>query len=136
MRVRAAATGAWHALTKNPTLRLPRDSQTAVLQFTADFEQLYGPVHPDFYIGALAQAELDAKREHRLLVVYAHSPLHDSTAPFCQAVLATELLRDFLRQHQMLFWAGTTADVEGMSCTARDFMTHGTDIAQCRCDCG
>lgn len=76
------------------------DELAGVLHFTEQFEQRYGPCHPSFYQGTLAEAAEEActkpVNERRMLAIYLH---HDSSVlsnVFCSQLLCSESIVSYL----------------------------------------
>ncbi|XP_054158133.1 FAS-associated factor 2-like [Oppia nitens] len=84
-------------------------------KFRADFEQLYGSRHPEFFVGTYNQALEVAKREFKFLVVYLHSDVHEDTQEFCRSVLISDRFVDFVSEQSLLFWCSSVAYNDGFS---------------------
>lgn len=88
-----------------------RDSHLAT-QFIQKFEEKYGDVHPDFFHGTLSEALERAKRDLRFAMVILQTGEHDNTAKFNRETLISDILLTFLREHNVLVWAGDIKDPE------------------------
>ncbi|KAI9143778.1 hypothetical protein BKA69DRAFT_1164842 [Paraphysoderma sedebokerense] len=84
--------------------------QTLAARFTREFEETYGSVHPDFFQNGYNQALEQMKQDLRFLVVYLHSEEHDNTDDFCRKTLSSAQFVDFVRQQNILFWAGNVKE--------------------------
>ncbi|XP_043209347.1 FAS-associated factor 1-like isoform X4 [Amphibalanus amphitrite] len=76
------------------------DELAGVLHFTEQFEVRYGPCHPSFYQGTLAEAAEEActkpVNERRMLAIYLH---HDGSVlsnVFCSQLLCSESIVSYL----------------------------------------
>ncbi|RIA89016.1 thioredoxin-like protein [Glomus cerebriforme] len=88
-----------------------RDSQLAT-QFIQKFVEKYGNVHPEFFRGTLPEALERAKNELRFAMVILQTDEHDNTIKFNRDTLTSELLIAFLRENNILIWAGDVRDPE------------------------
>ncbi|PIK58140.1 putative FAS-associated factor 2 [Apostichopus japonicus] len=88
------------------------DPQGDVLKFVRYFTELYGLVHPNFYLGTYSQALNDAKRDLKYVLVYLHSNEHQDTDHFCRTTLANDDVTNFVNEH-MIFWAASVDTPEG-----------------------
>ncbi|KAI5783605.1 hypothetical protein EDC01DRAFT_212884 [Geopyxis carbonaria] len=121
-----------------PTRRSQSPRDTAA-RFIRAFEEEHGPATEtglNFYEGGYAQALDLAKAELRFLLVILQSPEHDDTAAFNATTLASPELSQFLREHNVLLWAGSVADSEpyqvaaALGCTKFPFaalITHAAN---------
>ncbi|KAJ3125168.1 hypothetical protein HK098_000542 [Nowakowskiella sp. JEL0407] len=98
-RRRANATGA-------------SDPKEAAARFLLDFESFYGRLHPDFFQGTYQQAIELAKREIRYCLIYLHSEEHDDTEEFCKNTISSERLTTWLREKNIVVWAGDIRESE------------------------
>ena len=48
--------------------------------------ETYGRTHPHVITGTFQSACNQSKNEHKFLIVYLHSPMHQSTAQFCRYI--------------------------------------------------
>ncbi|CAG8582239.1 155_t:CDS:2 [Acaulospora colombiana] len=81
-------------------------------QFIQNFEEKYGVAHPDFFQGTYSQALDRAKNDHRFLMVILEADEHDDTAKFNKETLTSDDLISFLRDNNILVWAGNVKDPE------------------------
>ncbi|CAB4394586.1 unnamed protein product [Rhizophagus irregularis] len=88
-----------------------RNSQLAT-QFIQKFVEKYGNVHPEFFRGTLSEAMERAKNELRFVMVILQSDEHDDTDKFNRDTLTSELLITFLRENNIITWAGDVKDPE------------------------
>jgi len=88
-----------------------RDSQLAI-HFIQNFAEKYGNVHPEFFRGTLSEALERAKNELRFAMVVLQTDDHDNTVKFNRDTLTSELLITFLRENNILTWAGDVKDPE------------------------
>lgn len=88
-----------------------RDSQLAT-QFIQKFAEKYGNVHPEFFRGTLSEALERAKNELRFAMVVLQTDEHYNTVKFNRDTLTSELLIAFLRENNILIWAGNVKDPE------------------------
>uniref|UniRef100_A0A1D1XIS9 UBX domain-containing protein 10 n=1 Tax=Anthurium amnicola TaxID=1678845 RepID=A0A1D1XIS9_9ARAE len=88
-----------------------RDSQLAI-QFIQKFVEKYGNVHPEFFRGTLSEALERAKNELRFAMVILQTDEHDNTVKFNRDTLTSESLITFLREKNILTWAGDVKDPE------------------------
>ncbi|CAN0044149.1 unnamed protein product [Ectocarpus fasciculatus] len=59
-----------------------------------------------FLAESYREAVQEAARQHKFLMVYLHSPLHQDTPNFCRSTLCSEPMVDFM-QHNVLVWGGS-----------------------------
>jgi len=88
-----------------------RDSQLAT-QFIQKFAEKYGNAHPEFFRGTLSEAMEKAKNELRFAMIVLQTDEHDNTVKFNRDTLTSELLITFLRENNILIWAGDVRDPE------------------------
>ncbi|CAB4423611.1 unnamed protein product [Rhizophagus irregularis] len=88
-----------------------RNSQLAT-QFIQKFVEKYGNVHPEFFRGTLSEAMERAKNELRFVMVILQSDEHDDTDKFNRDTLTSDLLITFLRENNIITWAGDVKDPE------------------------
>ncbi|CAI2180171.1 9093_t:CDS:2 [Funneliformis geosporum] len=98
-----------------------RDSHLAT-QFIQKFEEKYGVEHPDFFQGTLSEALERAKRDLRFAMVILQTDEHDNTAKFNRETLTSDILLTFLREHNVLVWAGDIKDPEAYQATTFPFV--------------
>ncbi|CAG8521636.1 13540_t:CDS:2 [Racocetra persica] len=95
----------------DPQANRIRDSRLTA-QFIEKFEQKYGRTHPDFFQGAYSQALESAKNDLRFAMIILQADEHDNTKKFNRDTLTSELLISFLRENDVLVWAGNIKDPE------------------------
>jgi len=88
------------------------DPHRDVTNFVADFEESYGPEHPQFFIGSYAQVLEEAKKELKFLLVYLHSEDHEDTDMFCRQVLSNQDLRSYISEN-CIVWGCSVKLAEG-----------------------
>ncbi|KAL1925165.1 uncharacterized protein VTP21DRAFT_48 [Calcarisporiella thermophila] len=95
--------------------RTPRrqDPGAAAARFLQEFEENYGTEHPDFFAGGYRQALDTAKRELRYFIAILQSDEHDDTPEFCRTTLTSPALISFLRDNDIVVWAGNVRETEG-----------------------
>jgi FAS-associated factor 2 len=95
-----------------PTRRQLSPADTAS-RFQREFEEVYGPQHIPFEPArGYAECTRRAKDEDRYLLVVLLSEVHDDTTSFCSDVLCDETFREWVREHEVICWAGNVADSE------------------------
>ena len=82
--------------------------------FVNDFNQEYGFTHPTFQMSSYQSAVQNAFQNHKYLLIYIHSPLHEDTQTFCQSSLCTEGVSRYIDSN-MIFWSGRVWDTEAYS---------------------
>ncbi|KAJ3033770.1 FAS-associated factor 2 [Rhizophlyctis rosea] len=102
----------YRPLPRTATPPRSNDPRAAAARFLLNYEQSYGDRHPDFYQGSYSQALEAAKRDLRYLVVVLHSSEHDDTDAFCRTVLNSNELIDYLRDKNIMVWAGDIREPE------------------------
>ncbi|KAI8970032.1 UBX domain-containing protein [Mycotypha africana] len=111
----------WHIfhysvrLIYRPTITPPRrrDPRSEADRFLQNFESTYGTIHPDFFSdGGYMQALKTAKDELKYMMAILCSEEHDDNDTFCRQVLADTELLEFLRQHEVVVWAGNVRYAE------------------------
>ncbi|KAL9540401.1 hypothetical protein MBANPS3_009703 [Mucor bainieri] len=97
-----------------PSIAGPRrDARSEADRFLRDFESTYGTTHPAFFSeGGYTQALKAAKRELKYMLVILCSEEHDDNDAFCRETLTDVELLDFLRQKQVICWAGNVRYTE------------------------
>ncbi|KAL7321820.1 UBX domain-containing protein 10, variant 2 [Mucor circinelloides] len=97
-----------------PSITGPRrDARTEADRFLRDFESTYGTTHPAFFSeGGYTQALKAAKHELKYMLVILCSEEHDDNDTFCRETLTDVELLDFLRQNQVICWAGNVRYTE------------------------
>jgi FAS-associated factor 2 len=83
-------------------------------RFINDFNQQYGYQHPTFQAVSYQNAVVQAFRQHKLLLIYIHSPLHEDTQSFCENSLCSREVSRYIDDN-VLFWAGCVWDTETYS---------------------
>ncbi|RUS30754.1 thioredoxin-like protein [Jimgerdemannia flammicorona] len=89
-----------------------QDPASVAARFLLDFETHYGNVHPNFHQGGYSQALEIAKRDLKFLVVVLQSDEHDETEAFCRDTLSSPTLNSYLRDNDILVWAGNVRETE------------------------
>ncbi|CAG8463238.1 7448_t:CDS:2 [Racocetra fulgida] len=105
----------------DPQANRIRDSRLTA-QFIEKFEQKYGRTHPDFFQGAYSQALERAKNDLRFAMIILQADEHDNTKKFNRDTLTSELLISFLRENDVLVWAGNIKDPEAFQATTYPFV--------------
>ena len=88
------------------------DSDTR--SFIQNFNQKYGLQHPGFQTSSYRNAVVEALRQRKILLVYIHSPLHEDTDRFCEQVLSTQSVTQYVND-QCVFWAGSVWNTEAFN---------------------
>lgn len=83
-------------------------------QFVNDFNAKYGYQHPNFQLSSYQSAVVQAFRQHKLLLVYIHSPLHEDTSAFCENTLCSQNVTRYIDENT-IFWSGCVWDAEAYS---------------------
>ncbi|KAK7100551.1 FAS-associated factor 1-like [Littorina saxatilis] len=90
----------------------------ALEQFTREFAERYGEVHPVFYIGSLDNAIRDALQcratDRKLLALYLHHDDSIQAHVFCSQLLCSESIVNFLSAN-FLTWAWDLTHPENMN---------------------
>lgn len=87
----------------------PRDTAS---RFIREFQEINGDTTLPFYEGGYGQALDAAKAEVKFLLVILQSDEHDDTATFNRETLSKPEVVRFIREHDILLWAGNVADAE------------------------
>lgn len=90
----------------------PPNGAAAARRFRAQFEARYGPEGPVFLELPLMEVLDLAATEHKMVMVYLHSELHQDVDTFCRGTLQHPPLVDFLKD--LLVWGGNVADKFGL----------------------
>ncbi|KAK7501481.1 hypothetical protein BaRGS_00007285 [Batillaria attramentaria] len=119
---------------RNEPLMSP-DNQTeteALEQFSREFAERYGEVHPVFYIGSLDDAIRDALQvkatERKLLALYLHHDDSIQANVFCSQLLCSESVVNFLSAN-FLTWAWDLTHPDNMSRLVTAATKHFGSIA-------
>eukprot|EP00761_Pharyngomonas_kirbyi_P007381 gb/GECH01007391.1/.p1 GENE.gb/GECH01007391.1/~~gb/GECH01007391.1/.p1 ORF type:complete len:360 (+),score=130.41 gb/GECH01007391.1/:1-1080(+) len=80
--------------------------------FPSEFENNYSESHPQFFSGSFKDALAAAKSSYKLLLVYLHAPDHNTTPEFCQNILGSTDIAEYISEN-FVFWACSIKDVEG-----------------------
>ena len=84
------------------------DQSEALALFSENFEKRYGPTHPIFYCGSMLEVIYKATKgellDRRPVVVYLHHDRSISSNIFCQQILCSESISEFLTKNY-LTWA-------------------------------
>ncbi|KAL9555494.1 hypothetical protein MBANPS3_002341 [Mucor bainieri] len=89
-----------------------RDPRVLALEFIESFEQKYGSHHVDFFRGGYSQALEKARKDLKFMLVLLHSDDHDDTEAFCRDTLTSDRFVDFVRDRNILVWAGNVRETE------------------------
>jgi len=84
----------------------------AANRFLLDVERKYGAKHPEFYQGPYSHALKEAERNLRFLVVYLECNDHEDTDSFNKNVICSPELIQFIRDQNIIFWAGNVSSPE------------------------
>ena len=82
--------------------------------YVNEFNQEYGFRHPTFQMTSYQHAVQQAFRQHKYLLLYIHSPLHEDTQDFCRSILCTDSVSQYIDEN-MIFWSGRVWDTEAYS---------------------
>eukprot|EP00002_Diphylleia_rotans_P040225 TRINITY_DN9492_c0_g1_i1.p1 TRINITY_DN9492_c0_g1~~TRINITY_DN9492_c0_g1_i1.p1 ORF type:complete len:276 (+),score=69.30 TRINITY_DN9492_c0_g1_i1:58-885(+) len=80
-------------------------------RFIDTFKREFGSTCPLFFSGNFKQAQDQAKRDFKFLLVYLHSSQHANTDQFCRDVLATERVANFFDEN-FICWGGDIRHTE------------------------
>jgi FAS-associated factor 2 len=97
------------AITNNSKKRDPR---VLAFEFIESFEAKYGQNHVEFFKGGYSQALEKARRELRFMLVILQSDDHDNTLSFCRDTLTSTRVIDFIKEKNILVWAGNVVESE------------------------
>ena len=95
---------------------VPRRNVSAeqeVDEFAREFEAKYGRDHVPFHRSSYNKALEEAKKDLRFLLVYLHCPSHQDTQRFCEETLASQTMKDFVNNLNVILWACSTDTAEG-----------------------
>eukprot|EP00158_Paraphelidium_tribonemae_P003153 Partr_v1_DN25919_c0_g1_i1_m68677 putative Fas associated factor family member 2 len=95
-----------------PTSSIEKDPAVAAQKFSSTFNAKFGDDHVELYADSYSKALAHAKRELLFMLVYLHSPEHDDTDKFCAETICSPILTDFLRDRNVILWAGDVSDQE------------------------
>ncbi|KAI7899724.1 uncharacterized protein BX663DRAFT_520214 [Cokeromyces recurvatus] len=100
------------AITSNNNNNRKRDPRVLAAEFIELFEFKYGPRHIDFFKGGYSQALEKARKDLRFMLVLLQSNDHDDTENFCRNILTSNTLIEFIKEKQILVWAGDVHESE------------------------
>ena len=84
------------------------DQSKALALFSENFKRRYGPTHPEFFCGSLKEAIDQATQgkllDRRPIAVYLHHDMSISSNIFCEKILCSKPISDFLTNNY-LTWA-------------------------------
>jgi FAS-associated factor 2 len=83
-------------------------------RFINDFNAKYGYQHPAFQVSSYQASVVQAFRQHKMLLVYIHSPLHEDTSAFCENALCSQNITRYIDENTV-FWSGSVWDPEAYS---------------------
>ena len=83
-------------------------------RFVNEFNAKYGYQHPTFQLSSYQTAVVQAFRQHKMLLVYIHSPLHEDTGVFCENALCSQNVTRYIDENTV-FWSGSVWDPEAYS---------------------
>ncbi|KAK9767901.1 UBX domain-containing protein 10 [Basidiobolus ranarum] len=89
------------------------NSRSIALKFIQEFEENYGGVRPEFFVGGYSEALSRAKRDVKYLLVILLSEGPENNRTFCQNTLSSERLINFLREQEVIVWGGDTRGPDG-----------------------
>ncbi|KAI8878707.1 UBX-domain-containing protein, partial [Backusella circina FSU 941] len=89
-----------------------REPRLLATEFINTFEAKYGSTHVDFFRGGYSQALEKARRELRFMLVLLQSDDHDETDSFCKETLVSSRVIDFVKEKNILVWAGNVHESE------------------------
>lgn len=89
-----------------------RDPRVLAFEFIEKFEEKYGKNHVEFFKGGYSQALEKARRELRFMLVILQSDDHDDTAAFNKDTLTSDRLKEFIKEKNILVWAGNVHESE------------------------
>lgn len=104
-------------LFQSQPLSLNPDQDT--VRFVEEFNAKYGSNHAPLVTTSYQTAVATSHAQHKFLVVYLHSPLHEDADNFCSQVLCSSRLTQVLGNDQVLFWAGRVWDPEGYALSSQ-----------------
>jgi FAS-associated factor 2 len=81
------------------------DSTIAANRLISLIDRKYGDQHPEFFVGSHLQALQRGKDQHKLVLLYLHSDIHEDTPHFCKEILCHPSVRDLIEEHFVL-WGG------------------------------
>lgn len=90
----------------------PPNGAAAARRFRQQFEARYGPEGPAFLELPLTEVLDVAATEHKMVMVYLHSELHQDVDTFCRGALQHPPLVEYLKD--LLVWGGNVADKYGL----------------------
>eukprot|EP00127_Corallochytrium_limacisporum_P002391 Clim_evm32s119 gene=Clim_evmTU32s119 len=90
----------------------PPPAEEQIRMFIRAFVDRYGNDHPTFLQCSYDRAVERAKTDLKFLLVYLHSPEHTDTDRFCQEVLTSEPIIDYV-DGNFLCWAASIDSVQG-----------------------
>jgi len=127
-KIRPSITSGIHRSSSSHPSSRPASPELLASRFLIDFEESYGPVHPEFLPMGYASAVDKMKSELKFLLVYLHCEVHDNTESFCRLTLASQAFVDYLSAENVLVWAGDVRHSEayqvsvGLSATTFPFL--------------
>eukprot|EP00798_Chlamydomonas_sp_ICE-L_P009156 gene9156-16281_t len=81
------------------------DSSEQARCFIQQFKAKFGDRHPRFIDSGIRQSTSAAKEQHRFLFTYLHSPEHQDSAKFCEDVLCSPVVVEYVNEH-FVCWGG------------------------------
>ncbi|KAJ3325761.1 FAS-associated factor 2 [Boothiomyces sp. JEL0866] len=97
---------------KNRRIKRNSDPTECAIKFRKEFIKNYGEKGPQFFEGSYSNALDAAKRELRYMLAILNSEEHDDNDLFCRDTLTSDLFTGFLRDKDLLVWAGSVQESE------------------------
>ena len=97
---------------------LARDPLAELTSYIQRFELKYGRNHPEFFISSYNTAVIEAKSKLKFLLIFIHSdmdssPNHSPTDSFIRNVLLDQLIIDYIKNNNLIFWSIDAKSFEG-----------------------
>ncbi|KAL7267872.1 UBX domain-containing protein 10 [Rhizina undulata] len=114
--------------TRLSTIRRHQNPRDTAARFIRAFEEEYGTPVPPFFEGGYAQALDLSKSSLRYLLVVLQSEDHDDTATFNKQTLSHASVSEFIKEKDIILWAGSVQDSEAyqvstaLGCTGFPFL--------------
>ncbi|KAJ3310768.1 FAS-associated factor 2 [Boothiomyces sp. JEL0838] len=97
---------------RNRRIRGNSDPTECAVKFRKEFIKNYGQKAPQFFEGSYSNALDAAKRELRYMLAVINSEEHDDNDLFCRDTLTSDLFTSFIRDKDILVWAGSVQESE------------------------
>ncbi|KAL2649595.1 hypothetical protein R1flu_017723 [Riccia fluitans] len=99
-------------------LPMPPSGASEASAFVRNFEREYGENHPNFQAISFMEALRRAEQQYKFLFVYLHAPDHANTPSFCESILCSPAVSEFVNEN-FVVWGGDVRASEGFQMSNR-----------------